>query len=531
MGLILFTAAWLLWGTLGPAQASPCAKETRNIGGRLLDVYVCRGVEVAVRAVPVNVSDCVPGVSACLGQTYGMPPAGEAAQLLMRSLDDPYPTGTHLATFPFSYCLPEFPELAPRDPYLRLPGSGQEAAPPARGLIAGGHGMVAVGTTSPRTYPLECYYFYGLRLAEILANQEDIRDRLRGIPGFIVREIREVRSDIPFRKITAYYGYSEQYFDGLVFHEGLDTSCGGGECQTQQRLWTPVPIMPVIVYPGWMLGMMPCNLSEEAVRAPYPAGGQALLRDIRALLERRVPLEQDCALLFGGLHIVTDIAGTPMWAVRGMAARGLPLEVNPAAYYPAGAIVAPCAVGYANSQAWHCHYQAVALSGDEARELLRAISDPSARGRFIRPPGSDRGVSDWGGIYIQWVYVRSIDPLLVLFPDLAGDLDGWASHPLPSVGGVPLGSATLFAQWTGRSRGEFFPGMPDEASPSSVEARGYMAACRIQNKTAPGWGCKPVLPSGIPSYCNRPEPIRCGGNRSVLLRVWDAVKRARAWGP
>jgi hypothetical protein len=73
--------------------------------------------------------------------------------------------------------------------------------------------------------------------------------------------------------------------------------------------------------------------------------------------------------------------------------------------------------------------------------------------------------------------------------------------------------------------------MPDEASPSSVEARGYMAACRIQNKTAPGWGCRPVLPSGIPSYCNRPEPIQCGGSWNVLLQVWDAVKQARTWGP
>jgi len=39
----------------------------------------------------------------------------------------------------------------------------------------------------------------------------------------------------------------------------------------------------------------------------------------------------------------------------------------------------PCEVGYAGSTALHCHYQAVALDGDRARALLRALQSRNDR--------------------------------------------------------------------------------------------------------------------------------------------------------
>jgi len=543
--------AALLLFLLSPSPQAACRPETRVVEGRALDVYVCEDLVIAAQGLTVTSSDCIPGAPACMGQNFGMGPAGETRDILMREVTDPYPFATHLATFPYSYCLPRL-QAVPRDPYLQLGDRDLRATSPITGLVFGARGMVATGLTDPQIYPLECYFFHGIRLAELLESRQQVEEQLRAIPGFIVRLIQDVRPDPPIRRITAFYGYSREYFDGKVFHEGLDTSVarrsdvGRNE---QLTVWTPVPLMPAIIYPGWALGLMPCNISREAVVEPYPRGGIALARDIRNLLEGRVSPEEDCALLFGGLHVVTDIPGTAVARVRAWAEVGaegaLPLDGgNIDAYIPAGGYMLPCEVGYAGSTALHCHYQAVALDGGRARALLRALQSRNDRWRFIRPwRGSDQGVSEWGGIYVEWVYANSFDPLLLLFPELAWGSGGfrepdhqlfvdWARHPLPAIGGVGLGTVTLFAAWTGNAVGEFYPGMPAAGRVSDVEGRSYQGPCRILGKDLPGWGCEPVRPSrDVPSYCNSPSGRFCAGNldparMEVLRRVVKAAWRA-----
>ena len=543
--------AALLLFLLSPSPQAACRPETRVVEGRALDVYVCEDLVIAAQGLTVTSSDCIPGAPACMGQNFGMGPAGETMDILMREETDPHPFSVHLATFPYSYCLPRL-QSVPRDPYLRLEDADIQASSPITGLAFGARGMVATGLTDPQIYPLECYFFHGIRLAELLESRQQVEEQLRAIPGFIVRLIQDIRPDPPIRRITAYYGYSREYFSGKIFHEGLDTSVARRSDvgrDAQLTIWTPVPLMPAIIYPGWALGMMPCNASREAVVEPYPRGGIALARDLRNLLEGRVSPEEDCALLFGGLHVVTDTPGSAVARVRAWAETGaeghLPLDGgNIDAYIPAGGYMLPCETGYAGSVALHCHYQAVALDGDKARELLRALQSQQGRRRFIFPRlGSDRGVSEWGGIYISWVYARSFDPLFLLFPELAWGgptprepdwrlLEEWARHPLPAIGGYALGTATLFAAWTGRPVGEFYPGMPLVEGSVVVEARSYQGPCRMQDKAIPGWGCEPVLPGPVPSYCNSAGGPVCSANldpsrmdvlRRVLRAAWRAI--------
>jgi len=173
--------AALLLFLLSPSPQAACRPETRVVEGRALDVYVCEDLVIAAQGLTVTSSDCIPGAPACMGQNFGMGPAGETRDILMREVTDPYPFATHLATFPYSYCLPRL-QAVPRDPYLQLGDRDLRATSPITGLVFGARGMVATGLTDPQIYPLECYFFHGIRLAELMESRQQIAGAAAGHP-------------------------------------------------------------------------------------------------------------------------------------------------------------------------------------------------------------------------------------------------------------------------------------------------------------------------------------------------------------
>jgi len=550
MALILFTFF------LAPLSQLPPGCERGTYNG--VDVYRCRGYDVALRGYLVSLSNCVPGDVSCLGQAYFSVPAGEWIHQAM-SITGPIEYSTHLAFFPFSYCVPRFPMQTIRDPYVYGSG-GQRRSLDFSGQKFQAQGEALTGVTSPDLPSADCYIFTGISLQEALAEKKSIEESIGNIINFTVRLVTKVSKNVPIRRITAYYGYTINYFDGYRFHEGLDTSWNispfppppedytPGEWRSAlASIWTPLPLMPVIIYPGMVLGMMPCNVSEEAIVRPYPQGGLALLRDIRNLEAGLVPAEQDCAVLFGGLHVVTDAYDSSPYIVSGLvhgpacAGSGrLPLECDYSAYTQAGGFLAPCAQkpGYAGAVTPHCHYQAVALSGDQARELLRELrQNPSNLIR--RPEILGTKTTEWeGSRYTERIYARSFDPLFVLFPELAGDtsnirsvLINWRLHHLPDVAHPHSPSPVLFVGWYS-DPAEFYPGMPDISGGGiwDVEPPNQQTACRKVNKSIPGWGCKP---SGsvynYPTLKGDNDPVLHSERLSrVLANVFRAVSIFRS---
>lgn len=557
--LFLISGPWIGTGT-EVFQSTGCRKETIVVEGRPLDVHRCEGFSVSLRSYVVTISNCLPGLPSCLGQ--GIPPmgAGEWAHVAM-SRTGPVEIRAHLAYFPFSHCLPDIPQPVLRDPYL----SGENLFIPLelqRKDLGLNRRMVATGLGTSAEPPAECYVFHGVNIQAASEGGSEISRQAQALMDFIVRTVRVVRRDVPVRRITAAYGYSEGYWGGYRFHEGLDTSWNirrgpppDVPLSELQAIWTPVPLMPVIVMPGWGMGIMPCTLARDGERLRRalgmpPDGGAALL-DAILELERGTSPEFDCALMFGGVHLFTRARYTVPYRAalllhrpNGSCRGKLPLECSLDLYVPAGGFFMPCALerGYGGDFAPHCHYQAVALSGDQAREILRILRE--SPGRLIRPPAIlDHLREDWGGIYRTYIYSKSFDPMLILFPELVWEgipdeitamdevLRRTRVLPLPDVVAPYSNPVVRFVGWYTRSP-EDYPGMPD-GDLRHLEYLGAGQPCRIRNKTMPGELCRPSV-----TYYNADEPygdsdpvFRTTRLKHVLLNSFRVIRVFRSVNP
>ncbi len=195
--------------------------------------------------------------------------------------------------------------------------------------------------------------------------------------------IGQIASSVPGR-ITAIYGYSDVYFGGGIFHEGLDTSWRG-EPGNNYAI-APMPLSPLIVTPGVVIGIAPCSLRS----AMFGLRDEAVIAFNEAMrrLEAREEQDLDCAILFGAFHVVSEMPHSVSWSASVEMSKPenqgkTPWELG--IFAPAGSLFTVCATvpGYAGNFAPHCHYQAAIVPGDIARGFIQKVRESPTD--LIRP--------------------------------------------------------------------------------------------------------------------------------------------------
>lgn len=291
---------------------------------------------------------------------------------------------------------------------------------------------------------------------------------------------------------TAVYGYS-RYLGGKRFHEGFDTSWHNDP--TANIIVNPLPSAPFIVRGGWFMNITPCEL-ESNMFGVRDESVQSFLSAMERLERGQSPEGLDCAFLFGGFHIVSEFVDAP----TGQAAILMSMPENRGKttwelglFVPANQMVGVCATvsGYAGDFSPHCHYQAAIVPGWRIREWIRTMREnPSDLVRPINELIRLRN-SDWGD-YWSAIYRRSIDPVLLLFPDItARSLDnlayGWKNHEWPENWGHLRDILAPTAYWDDSTTAEYIIGIQSEGV---IEQRNG-EACLIRDKDVPGCYCYP----------------------------------------
>ncbi len=297
---------------------------------------------------------------------------------------------------------------------------------------------------------------------------------------------------------TAVYGYSRGYMGGNRFHEGFDTSWRYDP--TANVIVIPMPSSPFFVRGGWFMNIAPCALQQNMFGL-RDESLQSFSEAMEALENGNAPPGLDCAFLFGGFHIATELDGPP--TSRAALEMNLPpnkgkLPWEIGLFVPADYVGGICATvsGYAGDFAPHCHYQASIVPGEVVRQWMREMrKNPS---EFIRSPSDLINLRnrDWGGLWSD-VYRYSIDPILLLFPDItavglqAGLAHYWKEHPWPEMWAKYLESDSMFpgAFWDNDSTADYIIGVNSDPEGVIEQTRG--AECAIRDKTIPGCYCRP----------------------------------------
>ncbi len=301
-------------------------------------------------------------------------------------------------------------------------------------------------------------------------------------------------------RLTAIYGYS-RYMGGKRFHEGLDTSWNA---PGENVIVSPIPYSPLIVRGGWGMSIAPCALEPAMMREDAEA--IVAFKQAMADLENgQAPPGLDCAILFGGFHIVSENPYLPLGRAAEVmshpSAKGkTPWEMD--LIYPPRTTMAMCATvsGYAGDFVPHCHYQASIVPGDVARELIATLrGNPGEMIRSLDELVQTRN-RDWGGLW-STVYRYSVDPALFLLPEATAECvqdrtparfaECWAGHRWPEGGWIPTNTLPMLhptAYWRSANMGEYLPGIHSPGG--TIEQLGG-AECKIYNKEVPGCYCYP----------------------------------------
>lgn len=307
------------------------------------------------------------------------------------------------------------------------------------------------------------------------------------IPGLLqyIADFAEIEVRWPIRRITAPYGYSAGYFGGKVFHSGMDTSihgCGNTPCNV---VYAPIPLMPIATRGGWVMGIAPCELTRDMLYSE-----NAFRKGIEKL--ERGEDRFGCAILFGAFHVVSE---TPyldpgycsmLYSDRKNHGR-IPIELG--VYTARGEAFALCASvpGYAGDFAPHCHYQAGIIDVAKAQELLRLVRQSPQE--FYKPLATIaiHRSNDWGPpLDFATLYKSSIDPAILLWPQLFTTVYDWANHSWPAGVELPT-TASPSAWWQDPSRGEFIAGIISDGIMEVTED----GICRLPVKEIPGYKCIP----------------------------------------
>jgi len=438
---------------------------------------------VAADAVIVSASNCMPYSRGCLA--IDEPPTTVSYLTTISDYGDVSLVPGYARYFPFSPCL------------LNLPFPDVDQPVEQHGWIEHASNV----SESPwYSSPVNLLYFLPVlsrlspscNIARVDWESIQADQAVVGYPNQLAFNLRlgKIHSDIP-GNFTAPYGYSG-YMGGKRFHEGFDTSWRTDP--TANVIVNLLPSSPFLVRGGWGMAITPCELESNMFGARDES-----YESFKNAMER---LEQgsaslDCAILWGGFHIVSEYPEAPFGKAseimnRPGSAGSTPWELG--VWNPAGSVVAICATvsGYAGNFAPHCHYQVAVVPGSIIRRWVAQMRvSPSS---FFRSPEElvRYRNKDWGDFW-GVIYRYSVDPALFFFPEMTSQyLDnlavGWADHPWPDNRGISPETFNPSAYWYSPGRGEYIIGLH---SPGGAIEQLNGDDCILTYKDVPGCYCRP----------------------------------------